>query len=246
MRTLVALLLVLSLVPYATAAGYLVNVGVGSNTIQYGVNPFGGSGDAVDVGVANAQCSDEADVVDVGVLNREGGSACGGEPRCEHGQGFDPLATYLANTLVDPSGEPTAANCTDDGDTLDVSVLSTEGGASYECKEKECNETYAGDAHDATDVTVGGLEYGDEGDGNDVGILDCEYNDEGDATDVGVLNSEWYDRADTFDLGILNTETDDTGDLNGLDLGGGPAGAAVGCAIVHVDFPVGPEGSLLP
>lgn len=244
MRTLLALA-TLALLPTAAATGYLVNVGIGSSTIQYGINPFGGSGDALDVGLFNAQCSDEADVVDVGVMNAEGRSACSEWERCEQTQGSDPLGP-VATRLIEPSGEPTPARCTDDGDTVDVSILSTEGGATYECPEKQCYEAYAGDANDATDISVGGVEYGDQDDGNDVGVLNCEWLDESDSTDLGVLNQEWYDASDTFDLGILNVETNDQGDLNGLNVGGASAGIALECHVVRIDLPVGPSGPLLP
>ena len=241
MRVLL-ILVCLSILPTASAAGHLVNIGVGSNSLTLGANVFGGSGDTLDVGVANAQCSDEADVVDVGVANTEGGFACQPGEECRHSEGVDPLTRILA-TPVGTGGEPTEASCTDDSDAVDISVLSTEGTSNYTCGEQECWESFEGDANDATDVTIGGVEYGDTDDGNDVGVLNCEYFDWSDSTDVGVLNREWYDMGDAFDLSILGLETPEGGDANGLDVGGG-FGIALDCQIVRIDLPVGPGGGI--
>lgn len=251
MRTLFAFLIAsLMTIPGASATGYLINVEIGGPTFAFGANIFGGSGDTLDVGLFNTQCSDEADVVDVGVLNREGTGAdeCFDDRGCQHNDGKDPLGPLLGQSFLQGDGSDTPAECGDGDDTVDVGVLNAEGHRSHEptCDpEWGCYEGWTGDERDATDAGVLNNEMGDDDDGNDLGVVNCEEMDRRDSTDVGVLNREWEDRWDTFDLSILNSEFPEGGDTNGLAIGGNN-GFGFDCVRIVVGVPIGPRVIGLP
>lgn len=236
--------------PSASATGHLVNLGIGSSQFTFGANAFGGSGDTLDVGLFNEQCSDEADVVDVGVANREGmGSDACRARGCQHEQGRDPIGPILEQSFFRPEADETPARCSDGEDTVDVGVLNQEGGWAYDprCDEYGCEEWDAtGDERDATDVGVLNQEFGDDEDGNDAGVVNCEWDDGRDATDVGVVNFEQGDRDDTFDLSVLNTEVNEGGDANGLNVGGGSLGLGFDCLRIDVGLPIDPSHGLRP
>ena len=248
MRNLLSLLIagLLTFAPAASATGYLINIEIGGPTFAFGSNVFGGSGDTLDVGVGNSQCSDEADVVDVGIANREGMGSWECGDRCEHNHGEDPITPVLGQGILQPEADETPARCSDESDTVDVGVLNNEGGmGKFYCDETGCYEgQYTGDEKDATDVGVLNNEMGDDDDGNDAGVLNCETNDRRDSTDIGILNREWDDRWDTFDLSILNTEWPEGGDANGLAVGGIGIAFEVACG-AQIRLPVGPQTGIL-
>ena len=259
--TLWLALVTLTIAPAASATGYLVNW----NGSGFGANVFGGQGDTLDVGLFNYQCTDEDDVVDVGVANREGDASCGYyDPYsgkyvgCEPDEGRDPIQGVSSNGLLgDPATHPHDPHCSDDGDTVDVGLLNREGGYQFgghqgeQCYPQQRYEwdpsdpwneptvTYAGDVEDAVDVGVLNVECGDDDDANDVGVLNCEWLDRDDGNDLGLLNWEfWDDSSDTFDLSLINSETIDGPDRNGLNLLPGGLGLFL-CGLVILDT-VGP------
>lgn len=246
--------------PGAAATGYLVNAELGSLlTVKSGTNAFGGQGDTLDVGYQNHQCTDEDDVVDVGIQNTEGDpDECanwGSEELCKSEEGHhatvissDRLGLHhgidhatIDDAIVPILGddpEDREASCGDDGDTVDVGVQNQEGGHPASCQEWQWHrqEDYqepgwdpAGDDEDAVDVGVQNHECGDEDDAVDVGIANCEVFDESDGIDAGVFNTEWYDADDTFDASIANTEISPGPDGNRLSLFSGGAPLLLGC-----------------
>lgn len=247
MRTFATLVLASLVIatPAASATGYLVNIGIGGSSWTFGSNVFGGSGDTLDIGLFNEQCTDEADVVDIGIANSEGArsSRCWDAKECQHDQGEDPFGPITDRKLVGSEADETSARCSDESDTVDVGVLNQEGayGDGY-CDGTRCYEPGpTGDETDATDVGVLNTETGDDDDGNDAGVLNCEWNDRRDSTDVGVLNREENDQDDTFDLSVLNDESPEGGDANGLDVGGDSQGLGLDCLHLDVGLPVGPR-----
>lgn len=233
--------------PAVSASGWLLNVETPLIGVKWGTNPFGGQGDAVDVGVFNHQCSDEEDVVDVGVANSEGDQSCPsvyGQP-CNQEQGHPSILNDLLDAVISP--QPPANNgqgeCSDDADTVDVGVLNAEGG--YQAwGQSQCGTPVAppssnhghpsGDNHDAVDAGVLNTECEDSLDGGDAGVINCEWTDDSDGLDVGALNTEEVsDKDDTFDASLLNWEMNDLPDHNGINVK--PLGFSFGC----IAFPGG-------
>ena len=219
--------------PAASATGWLINYeGPVLGSFKFGSNLFGGQGDTLDVGWGNRQCSDEDDVVDIGIQNREGDEACMWEDptgeqggcKADEGEGIAVLSLIGATDT-----HPHEPHCTDDGDTVDIGIMNREGGFHDEqCRTWWDPETephpqeqqwFSGDRDDAVDVGVLNHECNDDEDAVDVGVLNCELSDRNDGVDVGVLNREdVVDRGDTFDLSVANAETFDGPDQNGLNL----------------------------
>ncbi|HLE97632.1 MAG TPA: hypothetical protein VI997_09710 [Candidatus Thermoplasmatota archaeon] len=220
-RRLVACLVLVALaVPSASATGWLVNV----NGSGVGINPLGGRGDFVDLGVASKECSDEDDVVDVGVGNLEGDSSlCGGGP-CTQQEGtfFNPAIDALYKSQLAGVGvvfRPGAGDCSDDGDVADVGIRNGEG------RFGSCpgQNGVHGDARDGADVGVANREDCDDADGADVGAANCEQSDRFDVYDVGVLNHERVeDYGDVLDVSVLSEESVDGPDGNGIGLAATP------------------------
>lgn len=203
----------------AAATGYLVNVEAGNTGVKAGSNVFGGQGDTVDAGLFNSQCTDEDDVVDVGVANDEGN----GEP-FEGGAG------------ADCPNDGTDGCRAEDGGGLKVVVFREEV-----LDSPDEFEQIEGFAYDVTGFLVtdsggpGEPRCTDDGDSVDVGVANAEGNpderkcdpasdfdrqqrgDADDGVDVGVLNQECFDGDDADDVGVLNCETTD--DNDGIDVG---------------------------
>ncbi|HEX2021141.1 MAG TPA: hypothetical protein VHH36_00385 [Candidatus Thermoplasmatota archaeon] len=221
--------------PTAAATGHLVNVNV-LVTLQFGVNVFGGSGDTVDVSAFNQQCNDSDDVVDVSLLNSEGQQfGCANPNGCNADQGSDAtgLTPLIAALLGNNPFAPGSTDCTDDGDTVDVGLLNSEGSFGSGCVAPDGTFSQCGDQEDAVDVGVINNEIYDDDDANDVGVLNCEFMDYDDGNDVGLLNHEEGDASDTFDASLVNNEGGDTPDRNGLNVltGRNP----IGCIQVVID-----------
>lgn len=231
-----ALAALMTLAPVAGATGYLVNVETPFFSWSHGTNPLGGRGDTVDIGLLNHQCTDEEDVVDVGVLNAEGDSSCADAwdqegPRCRSDGEKDDVLHGLP-ALFKPE-EPTddTGRCTDDGDAVDVGVLNREGASRDGQACSDAREwAWGGDRRDGVDVGALNRECRDERDADDVGVLNCERLDTEDGIDVGVLNTEEGDAGDTLDLSILNAESGDGPDANDLNVKRGP-GVNLRCAL---------------
>lgn len=209
MRILPALLglALLATAPSAAATGWLVSVNGGG----FGINPLGGRGDFLDVGVGNIECADEEDVVDVGIGNAEGpgGSACG-SCTASSGTFFHPTvdATWIGLfSALGTTWKSGPGTCSDDQDVADVGVLNKEGNG------QTCS--FTGDRQDAVDVGLGNREVCDSRDGVDAGVRDCEVEDRGDAVDLGVGNVESVsDGDDTLDVSVRGSETGDGPDGN--------------------------------
>lgn len=236
------------LVPAASATGYLVNVETGYLDVQHGSNVLGGAGDTVDVGYRNHQCTDEDDVVDVGIQNREGDQDCrwDQEEGCRAEDGGDtrvasrPLGIDERFELEDRVGdaatplfhssEERRTHCSDDGDTVDVGIMNDEGGFGEQAHVEECawyheeyeedpdREASGGDDGDAVDIGVMNRECSDRNDAVDVGIMNCEVVDRSDGIDLGVGNLELWDEDDTLDVSLFATEISDGPDGNGANL----------------------------
>ena len=255
------------LAPTASAVpGYLVNI----NGSGLGTNIFGGTGDTIDIGLFNHQCSDENDFLDVGVANREGDAQCAyqtqkgcdtedpGDPRLDQlFQAIDDTIgdIVVATKLIEPSGDPDAdKHCSDDGDTIDVGLLNEEGSGDTvdACRASpyydewgayQPDAQYGGDFEDGVDAGLLNTEYCDDDDADDVGVLNCEYSDFDDGIDVGVLNNEYIDdSSDTFDLSLLNFETMDGPDRNGLDVLSNMFGLQ---ACFRIAGPIDPSGGIV-
>lgn len=260
-----------AIAPAASATGWLVNFEdniVTFSSFKFGSNVFGGQGDTVDVGLANYQCSDEEDVVDVGVWNREGDTNCAYQyGECPTEEGEDPIGTpAIRGLLGDPATHPHDPHCSDDGDTVDAGVFNDEGSPSpFYCDPRDpyCNAETSGDEEDGVDAGVLNREWNDDDDANDVGVLNCEWFDSHDGNDVGVLNLEYVDYddgidvgllnyealadgSDTFDASLLNAEDADGPDANGVNVLQGVLGLQFGCGF-DVRPPGGPvKPGLLP
>ncbi len=232
------------LVPAASATGYLVNVQTGYLDVQHGSNVLGGAGDTVDVGYQNYQCTDEDDVVDVGIQNREGDEHCRWtqeEEGCQAEEGGETRVTSrplgiderfelgspvgdAASPLFDTSKER-RTHCSDDGDTVDVGIMNDEGGFGDQVYVEECAWYHEEHEHDPDREAPGG----DDGDAIDVGVMNRECADRNDAVDAGIMNCEVVDRSDGIDLGVGNLEIwdeDDTLDVSlfSTEISDGPDG----------------------
>ncbi len=208
--------------PSADATGWLVNVEAMGWHVKYGANPAGTTGDFLDVGVMTWECSDEQDVIDVGVMNTEGVGSCGWNRECASesagpGRAYLPVVGARALgpdlprvvLLYGYLGEEPEA-CSDNGDVVDVGVLNDEGHFKGDY-ERGCVALARGpapsDLRDAVDLGILNRECQDREDVLDVGIANCEYDDRHDTVDVGVMNFEFLDAGDLLDVAISNAET---------------------------------------
>lgn len=230
------------LAPGAAATGYLVNAEVDPvATAKTGTNPFGGQGDFLDAGVFNHQCSDEDDVVDVGVANQEGtaredhhneeGYSCTEDQEgCQAEEGGNTHVVILGtpvhssfletqpvpaspDLVNDSDGDQHESACTDDGDTLDVGVVNEEGRYESEESEKRSEWEHCDEAPDGYWDHFGH----EEEETKETGPERDERGDRDDTVDAGAANSECRDQRDFADAGVLNCEIEDPDD--GLDAG---------------------------
>ncbi len=205
----------------AQATGWLVHVEASGYFVHYGTNPTGTTGDFIDIGIQNWQCSDEQDVIDVSVANAEGVGSCGWRRKCTSepsgaSGAFLPVLGSVALGSLDPAIEtdlglaPEPETCSDNADVVDVGILNEEGhfkGTYQEgCVYPWWWPNPGTDQRDVVDVGILNRECQDRQDFLDVGIANCEYDDRVDTIDLAVANFEYLDTGDLFDFAVSNLE----------------------------------------
>ncbi len=215
-----AVVAALSVAAPAQATGWLVHVEAGGWFVHYGTNPTGTTGDFLDVGILNYQCSDEQDVIDVSVLNTEGGGSCGwGQCASDSAGDGDAFLPILGPVALGPDPiqlapvplfEPEPAACSDNADIVDVGILNDEGHFKGDYR-TGCEQGRWGkpgtDLRDFVDVGILNRECQDRQDFLDVGLANCEYDDRFDTVDLAYANFEDLDHGDAFDFSAFNLET---------------------------------------